>query len=261
MEKTAKLSFCTVTYNSEDKIKNLLDNLEDVTKNYNATIFVVDNGSSDNTIQIIKKYMKMYNNIRLLIPKENKGFGAGNNAVIDYIDSQYHVLVNPDIKISASSELDKMVIYMNEHPNVGLLSPKLLNIDGSVQKLYKYNPSVLDMALRFISPNIMKKRQAWFVHDETGYIKSGLIEHASGAFMFFRTSTFLDIEGFDERYFMYMEDADITRKVNEKSSAVFYPSAYVIHEWQRDSHKKLKNMLMTFTSMFRYFSKWGWKLF
>lgn len=260
MDKITKLSFCTVTYNSKDKIKNLLENLEDVTKSYEATIFIVDNGSSDNTIQIVKDYMNQYDNIKLVVPETNKGFGAGNNAVIKDINSQYHVLVNPDIKIPTSTELDKMVEYMNGHLDVGLLSPKLLNIDGSVQKLYKYNPSVLDMALRFISPNIMKKRQAWFVHDETGYTKSGLIEHASGAFMFFRSSVFLDIEGFDERYFMYMEDADITRKVNEESSAVFYPSAYVIHEWQRDSHKKVKNMFMTIASMYKYFCKWGWKI-
>ena len=115
------------------------------------------------------------------------------------------------------------------------------------------------MALRFISPKIMKKRQAWFVHEETGYTKIGKIGHASGAFMFFRTKVFKEIGGFDERYFMYMEDADITREVNRISKAIYYPNASVVHEWQRDSHKKIRFMIMTITSMVKYFDKWGWK--
>lgn len=261
MDKITKLSFCTVTYNSENKIKNLLDNLEDVTKKYNSTIFIVDNGSSDNTMQIVEDYMNRYDNIKLVVPETNKGFGAGNNTVIRDINSQYHILVNPDIEIRDEINLEKMVSYMNEHPEIGLLSPKILNLDGSVQKLYKYNPSVLDMLLRFISPKIMKKRQEWFVHGDTEYKKIGKIEHASGAFMFFRTKVFKEIDGFDERYFMYMEDADITRTVNVFSSAIFFPEASVTHEWQRDSHRKFKYTMMTIHSMVKYFNKWGWKLY
>lgn len=261
MKSSIKLSYCVVTYNNEDKIENLIDNLESVTPKVNPfNIYVVDNGSRDNTVRLVKNKAKNFNNIKLIIPDNNRGFGGGNNMVLQYLNSNYHILVNPDISISDSSQIKKMISYMENNKNIGLLSPKILNVDGTVQKLYKHNPSILDMALRFISPKIMPKRQLWFVHDETGYVKTGLIQHASGAFMFFRTNVFKDINGFDERYFMYMEDADITRKVNMVSKAFFYPDCYVTHVWARESSSNFRYTLMMLNSMRKYFNKWGWKI-
>lgn len=254
------LSLCTVTFNNEDNIEKFIRNVEEVLKGHESTLFIVDNGSTDNTIDVIKKLQCEFSNIKLRQPEFNKGFGAGNNFILKELSSDYHIVLNSDIIIDSYCELCKMIDYMNNHNEIGLLSPKLLNLDGTVQKLYKHNPSLLDMGLRFISPKIMTKRQAWFVHDESGYNQIGMIEHASGAFMLFRTSIFKDIQGFDERYFMYMEDADITREVNQISRAMYYPSSTITHEWQRDSHKKFKYMMMTFNSMKKYFMKWGWKI-
>lgn len=260
--KSSSLSFAIVTYNNEKEVSAIINNIENtVPSGYSSMIFVIDNGSSDETVSIIKKSQTNFKNIKLIIPSTNKGFGAGNNEVLMYLNSDYHILVNPDITISSSKEIEKMIKYMDRHGNVGLLSPNILNTDMSNQKLYKRNPTVFDMALRFLSPNLMKKRQAWFVHEETGYNKVGKIEHASGAFMFFRTKEFIKIKGFDERYFMYMEDADITRKVNINEEAIFFPYAYVVHEWQRESHKKKRYAIMTISSMFKYFNKWGWRFF
>lgn len=256
-----KISFCVVTYNNENSIKKLLLNIENSIPNFvSAKIFVVDNLSTDRTISIVKTIQKDFTNVKLIQSAVNNGFGAGNNQVLPFLDSDYHILINPDITISKEDTLNKMILYMQSHPSVGLLSPKILNVDGSVQKLYKHNPSVLDMALRFISPKFMKKRQSWFVHDETKYGQRGLIENASGAFMFFRTTTFKKVGGFDEKYFMYMEDADITRKVNQVSTAMFIPETVVIHEWQRNSHRKIKYIIIMIHSMTIYFKKWGWKL-
>jgi GT2 family glycosyltransferase len=260
-KKEYKVSFCTVTYNSRAEILRLIENIESLKISASSSeLFVVDNGSSDDTVKVVRELANEYNNIRLIVPGDNKGFGAGNNAVLPLLDSDYHILVNPDVHIESGEQINSMISYMNEHLEVGLLSPKILNVNGSVQKLYKRNPTVMDMALRFISPKLMKKRQAWFVHDETGYNASGRIEHASGAFMFFRTSVFKAIDGFDERYFMYMEDADITREVNAISIAIFFPGATVVHKWKRQSHSNLKFMWYTVRSMIQYFSKWGWKL-
>lgn len=261
-DKTKEISFCTVTYNSEKEIAQLIENIESLDSNlFYSRVFIVDNGSQDDTVNIVSRLLKIYSNLVLIRPDVNKGFGAGNNQVLDLINSSYHILINPDVRIPSSEVIDKMIKYMDTHSNVGLLSPKILNIDGSVQKLYRHNPTVLDMALRFISPNLMKKRQNWFVHAETGYVQRGVIEQASGAFMFFRTSLFKNIEGFDDRYFMYMEDADITRKVNNVSQAIFFPEVSVTHKWNRQNHSNLRFIGYTIKSMVQYFNKWGWKLF
>lgn len=255
-----EVSFCTVTYNSSSKIVDFVKNIESLKSNiFNKKIYVVDSGSTDGTVAIVEELCTKYDDVSLMTPSKNGGFGFGNNYVIPSLTSDYHVVINPDVEIPSTQTIDDMVLYMEQHKEVGLLSPKIMNTDGTVQKLYKHNPSILDMALRFISPNVMKKRQSWFVHDETGYTQIGTIDHASGACMFFRTTIFKKVGGFDERYFMYMEDADITREVNQVSKAVFYPKVSVVHEWQRESHKKFKYTMYTLKSMAKYFNKWGWK--
>lgn len=152
------LSFCTVTYNNEEQIRALIENIEkSIPHGVSTTIFVVDNKSSDKTVETVLQCQTSFSNIKLIQPESNNGFGAGNNEVLPYLNSKYHVLVNPDISIPSSKEIEKMMNYMNEHQEVGLLSPLILNSDGTIQKLYKRNPTVLDLGLRFISPNILKK--------------------------------------------------------------------------------------------------------
>lgn len=91
---------------------------------------------------------------------------------------------------------------------------------------------------------------------ETGYDKPFEVEYATGCFMFFRTEIFKQLKGFDEHIFLYLEDADITRRVNQISKTIFYPYNYVIHDWQRGAHKNLKLMWINVKSAIWYFWKW-----
>lgn len=82
------------------------------------------------------------------------------------------------------------------------------------------------------------------------------IENATGCFMLLRTDLLKKIGGFDDRYFMYFEDADLARRVNEVSKCVYFPNAVVNHVWGRESKRNLRLMLVHIDSMFRYFRKW-----
>lgn len=255
------VSFGVVVYNDQSNISDFVKNINSLNcDNFNFNIYVIDNCSTDNTARIVHHLTTKYTNLKLINAEKNRGFGAGNNLVLNRITSKYHIVLNSDIRIQSKEELETMINFMEGHPEVGLLSPKLVGMDGKLQKLYKHNPSVLDMALRFISPKVLKKRQAWFVHEETGYNNIGKIENASGAFMLFRTKIFKEINGFDERYFMYMEDSDITRTVNSKSTAIFFPKATITHVWSRANRRNPKYVLIMLKSMYKYFNKWGWKL-
>ncbi|MCT3026922.1 glycosyltransferase family 2 protein [Pediococcus parvulus] len=254
------LSLSIVTFNNEKKIEKLISNLTEILNgNISYKLYIIDNGSTDQTQMLVKKIKKNNKNIVFFDKKENLGFGSGHNSIISFLKSSYHIVLNPDIQISSFKEIEKMINYLEKNRNVGLLSPLILNEDGSIQRLYKYNPTIFDLFIRFVSPNFFKKRQEWFYRLDSGYNKIGHIDYASGSFMMFRTSIFKKINGFDERYFMYMEDADITRKVNRISDAVFFPTSAVTHEWQRASHKKIKYILISIESMLKYFNKWGWK--
>lgn len=254
------LSCCIVTYNNEDKIKKVIDNLINILDgNVNYKLYIVDNNSSDNTVKIVRGLQRINDNIVLVDKQNNLGFGSGHNSILPILNSEYHIVLNPDIYIESYTEIKKMITFLNKNKSVGLLSPLILNKDGSIQLLNKKAPTVFDLLIRFISPNFFKERQNLFVKLDTGYENINPIDYASGCFMIFRTEIFKKINGFDGRYFMYMEDADITRKVNEVSKAVFFPNGHIIHEWQRQSHKKIKYTFIAVISLCKYFNKWGWK--
>lgn len=255
------LSLSIVTFNNEDKIEKVINNLTKVlSNNIHYKLYIIDNGSTDETRKIVRKNERKNECITLINENRNLGFGTAHNGVIKLLKSKYHIVINPDVHVDSFEEIEKMIKYLEKNKNVGLLSPLILNENGTIQKLYKQSPTVFDLFIRFISPNFFPKRQAKFVRIASGYNKIGHIDYASGCFMMFRTNVFKQISGFDERYFMYMEDADITCKVNEVSEAIFFPKGVITHQWQRQSHKQVKYVLYSIESMFKFFNKWGWKL-
>ncbi len=256
--KKCNLSFAIVTYNNEKIITDTINSLvANIPEEYNYKVLVFDNDSNDNTVELIRG---LKGNIEVFELKQNLGFGYGHNQALNVIDSDYHFVVNPDILLEDKSQIRKMCTYLDENSEIGLLSPLIVYPDLRIQYLCKVNPTVFDMLIRRISPNFLKARQDRYVMKDTGYDKIMDLEYASGCFMAFRTSIFREIDGFDEDYFMYLEDADITRRTNEVSKCIFYPDARVVHAWERSAHKSLKFAIITMKSMITYFNKWGWKL-
>ncbi len=251
------LSIAIVTYNNSSIIENTVRSIvENIPNNYSYKLYIIDNNSIDNTLDIIKK---IDGNIEVIKLGVNKGFGYGHNEILDVINSRYHFVVNPDIKIENPDQIEKMITYLYKNKDVGMLSPLILSPDFSIQYLCKTNPTVFDMLIRRISPNIFRKRQNKYTMKETGYNKIFKLEYATGSFMVFRTDIYKKLKGFDDAFFMYLEDADITRRVNKISKAIFYPEARVIHIWERSAHKSYKFAKITVQSMIIYFNKWGWK--
>lgn len=259
MEEQLDLSLAIVTYNNaaiiEKTVKSIIENIP---KEKKYRLYIIDNNSSDNTLDIVKN---IKGNIEIFDLNVNNGFGFGHNKVLEYLNSKYHLVVNPDITLENQDQINKMLKFMDENPDIGMLSPLIVNTDFSIQYLCKTNPTVLDMLIRRISPNILPNRQDRYVLKDTGYNKTMNIDYASGCFLVFRTKVFQELKGFDEDFFMYLEDADITRRVNEVSKAIFFPDARVVHAWERGGHKSLKLALITIKSMRVYFKKWGWKIF
>lgn len=223
-------------------------------------IFLINNSPDNEKINCLFEKYKNDEKVQTLISK-NAGFGAGNNLALNLIHSDYHFVINPDIVIKDSNQIDKMINFMELHKEYGMLSPLIKFPDGSLQKLLKHKPTVLDMGLRFLNLPGFEKRREWFVNFPDGYNSVHDAENVSGAFMLFRTNILKSIHGFDENYFLYMEDSDITRKVNEISRTVFFPKAYVYHDWQRENTKSLRGIIHMLSSMTKYFNKWGWKFY
>lgn len=253
-----EISLAIVTYNNSKIIENTVKSiLTNIPKEYSYKLYIIDNDSKDNTLDLVRKTDE---NIEIIEIGTNKGFGYGHNAILDVINSKYHFVVNPDIEIENPEEIRKMVNHLEKNPDIGMISPLIVNPDLTIQYLCKTNPTVFDMLIRRISPNFFKKRQDKYIMKETGYNKIMRLDYASGSFMVCRTDIYKAIKGFDDRFFMYLEDADITRRVNQISKVIFFPDARVVHAWERSGHKSLKFAKITIQSMILYFNKWGWKL-
>lgn len=241
-----------VTFNNISTIVKTLETIFNETKDIDFKLYIVDNGSTDGTPEYIEKNFPQVTVIR---SGKNVGFGAGHNIVINSVESRYHAIINPDIVLNENA-IKKMADYMEENPDIGLLSPRICFPDGRDQILGKRNPRLKYLVasrLRGDEPSKLLREYAMLDSDLSKPIQ---IENATGCFMFLRTEILKNIGGFDDGYFMYFEDADLARRVNEISKCVYYPYAIVNHVWGRDSKRNFKLMCVHIDSMFRYFRKW-----
>lgn len=244
---------CIVTHNNMRTIKDTLDTLFEHTKDIDFRLYVVDNLSTDGTPEFIRKN---YPQVCLLEPMTNKGFGTGHNVVLPMLESKYHIVINPDI-ILKDNAIKKITDFFEANEDVGVISPKICFPDGREQILGKRNPQLKYLfASRLRNENEPGKLlREYAMLDEDLSVPCD-IENASGCFVAFRTALFKSIGGFDKRYFMYFEDADISRTAKKYSRVVYYPDAIVYHVWGRDSKRNLKLMRIHIFSMLKYFLKW-----
>lgn len=194
----------------------------------------------------------------------NSGYGRGHNQALEICsESRYHVVINPDI-IIAPTTIESLTAYLDDNPDIGMVCPKILNSNGTIQHLNKRYPTVFDLFIRRFLPEYLvsffRNRLDRYEMKDKGYDSLYDVEVMSGAFMVCRTDILRKLEGFDPRYFMYFEDFDLSRKFQKLGyRTVYFPSASVTHLWERAAHKKLKIALVFVVNMFRYFNKWGWK--
>lgn len=248
-----KITGCIVTYNNIATIDNALGSLLKCTE-VPFQLYVVDNGSTDGTVEHIKKN---YPEVTVIKSEKNLGFGAGHNLILDRLDSDYHAIINPDI-IVKDDVIAQLASFLNNNGDIGMASPEIRFPDGRMQILGKRNPCPAYLAASRLrgngEPSKLLREYAMLDCDLT---KPFDIENASGCFMFIRTKLFKEIGGFDKRYFMYFEDCDLSREVNQRCRTVYYPNATVYHEWGRESKKNYKLALIQIKSMLSYYRKWG----
>jgi GT2 family glycosyltransferase len=227
-------------------------------------LLVVDNSPTDELKKIFDDFQE-YDIDYYFNNGINVGFGQGHNFAISKVKKyDYHLVINPDIYFESKVILD-LIYYLNDNLDIGLIQPKILYPHGELQYLCKRNPTILALFIRGFIPNklasqgMFKLYMDWYEMRETRYDKIMDVCYLSGCFMLFRRQYLEEIGYFDENFFLYFEDADITMRMAEKYRTVFYPNTYIYHYWARGSHTSLKLTWVTIQSAFYYFSKYGWK--
>lgn len=219
-------------------------------------LIIIDHSQDDGLARI----WDSYSDVEYEHHPENKGFGAGHNIAIRKIMeiSDFHFIINPDVYFS-KNEIPKMISYMQAHIEVGLLMPKIINPSGELQYLAKLLPTPFDLLFkRFLPASWTAKRMDRFQLKFTDYQQIMNVPYLSGSFMLMRTPLLKEIGLFDERFFMYPEDIDLSRRFHRKYKTIYFPDAVITHKHEASSYKSAKMLWIHLSNMFKYFNKWGW---
>lgn len=252
IENSPFISAAIVTYNAEETVMPAIESIYKYTRRYPVNICVFDNASSDETVSLVKK-----SGLAQVVGLEkNEGFGAGHNEMLKHSMGKYHFVINPDITVS-SDVISDIADFMEENPDIVMCMPKILNSDGTEQKLPKEIPTFKRMFLGRLAPLSKRFKKIrddyiWADRDLTGVTD---IDFCSGCFFCIRSEAFKKLGGFDERFFMYLEDADMTLRAKKLGRVVIAPQFSVTHLWERESAKSLKYMLIHIDSAFKFIRK------
>lgn len=247
------LNISIVLYNTKvNIIVNLIKEL--VTNESVNQIYLIDNSPIKNN------EFEIFNSIYIFTGK-NLGYGGGNNLAIQKSindEIKYHLVLNSDIHIESHS-LYKLLDYLEENKDVGLIMPKVINEDGSTQLLPKLLPSPIDLLIRvfpFFKRFAKNRSRLYVLADHQN--KTLNVPIISGCFSLFRVDTLKKVGLYDEKFFMYFEDFDLSRRIHYKFKTIYYPEVSVIHTHERGAAKSFKLFKIFILSAITYFNKYGW---
>lgn len=241
-----------VNYNDYERAKNAIESVLEYTHGVRVKIYLVDNASKDGSAS---KLADEFPAVSVIFSDKNLGFGAGHNLVLPLIESDFHAIVNPDIILSGDI-LTELTLFMRKNTDIGMCTPAVRYTDDVPQHLPKRTPRLKYLiANRTPGKKWEETRRHYKMLDEDLSDVTD-VEFASGCFLFVRTALLKLAGGFDERYFMYFEDADLTRTLAKTARVVFYPFAYVYHDYTRTSAHSGRYLAIHVLSMFKYFWKW-----
>lgn len=259
-----KLSVCIVAFNNYEDIKTAISSMEKyVSPKLKKKIYIVDNGvavSPSLEVEEFRKYIKTVEDVSYIDTGSNLGFGRGHNQILDIIDSEYHAIVNPDI-LFCEDAFSKIITWMDENDEVGMVIPDIRDELGKRQLVYREELTVFDMFIRFFCKNLFPNRIRKNTLQDKDYSKPFQVPFGQGSFLVVRSTLFKQIGGFDDNFFMYVEDADLCKRINQVSKLMYFPGAKVIHKWEQGSHGNKILFKYHLNSMKYYFKKWGVKMF
>jgi len=250
-----------VSFNQRHDLEHLLPSLLQATSQIRAEILLIDNRSTDKTYEFVSHNYPM---VAIFKNLNKAGYGKNHNINLKRARGRYFVIMNSDMLVS-QDVFSSLLDFMEKHEKIGIVSPKILNEDGTVQGLNKRYPTLLDLFLRRFCPKAFqtyfKERLDYYEMRDIGYDHIYDVPFLSGSFMFCRTNLLKSIGSFNPSFFLYFEDADLCRRVQRTHRTVYYPYVSINHFWKRAAHNNLIYTLYFIRSAVIYFRKWGFRLY
>ena len=244
------ISATIVLYNEDTKtLQNTIDSFLAVP--LPKKLFLIDNSPNNKLSTIVK-----HSDVEYVFIGQNIGFGAGNNKVLTKIKdlSKYHLILNPDV-IFNKNIIETLITELKKHKDVSMIAPQVLYTNGKHQHTVRKYPSFFDLIIRKLK--ILKKRIHIQEYRNNDLSKPFFPDCIHGCFQLYKTPDFVALNGFDERYFLYMEDIDICKKIDTTGKKkLYYPNVSIMHVLKQGSSKKFKLFCYHLSSAVKYFLKW-----
>jgi GT2 family glycosyltransferase len=254
---TFELTAAIVTYrNPISQLRRAIESL--ARQQRRLQLVLVDNAGEADVAAIAEEYGAIY-----LQSPGNIGFGRAHNLAYERVRqlSPYHLVLNPDVHFDGPV-LERLLDVMAERPDVGVVMPKILYGNGATQYLCKRLPTPWNLVMRRFAPGfahgIFRRAMERYELRDYDYNQPMEPPTLSGCFLLLRNSVVDRIGLFDTRFFMYMEDVDLVRRLLTVSRALYYPQVAITHEYQKGSYRSGRLAWHHVLSAVKYFYKWGW---
>lgn len=224
------LSIIIVNYNVKEFLQNLLHSLHKAISNLSYEIIVVDNASDDGSVEFIRE---KFPQIKLITNQTNFGFSKANNIALEVSSGKFILLINPDTLVREDT-ITKMIEFLTNHPDAGLVGCKILNPDGSLQLACRRSfpgpwtsfCKVAGLSTLFPQSKLFAKYNLTYLDENSTHE----VDAISGSFMMMKREVYERVGGFDEQFFMYGEDLDLCYRIQKNGYKVYYyPGTQIIH--------------------------------
>ncbi len=242
------ISAAIVTYCDGKRAVNAVKSILEHTKRYPVKFYIFDNASTDGTAEMFGEF----ENVTVKKLNKNIGFGAAHNMILNEDMGKYHFVINPDITVEGDV-LSDIVDFLEQNNDIKMVMPQILNTDGSIQYLPKEVPTFK----RLFLGRLLKGVRDEFVWKNREIKTVTDVDFCTGCFFCINSETFKNVGGFDKRYFMYLEDADLTLRVKHEGRVVINPEISVKHLWERESAKSLKYLIIHTSSALKFLKRKG----
>ena len=224
------LSVIIVNYNVKEFLKNSLESIRKSSADLNVETIVVDNASSDGSVEEISE---KYPEVKLIKNQDNVGFGAANNQALEQAEGKYILLLNPDTIVKEDT-FTTLIKFLNEYPDAGIVSCKVLNPDGTLQLACRRSfPGPWTSFTKVTGLSTLFPKSRLFARYNLTYLDENEVNEVdaiSGSFMFLKKEVYDKVGGFDKRFFMYGEDLDYCYRIQSAGFKVYYvPLTEIIH--------------------------------
>jgi GT2 family glycosyltransferase len=253
-----QLTISVVTYNDFRFLEKLFESIKKI--KINKKVYIIDNSDKHSCRKIAEQFGFSYYHTG-----KNLGFSKAHNIALKEAvknGSKAHLILNPDVWFD-QNVVETLLDFLLSDNSIGIVTPKILNADGTLQYHCRLLPSPIDLiSRRFLNEKKLTKYLGYnkekYELRITGYNKIMEVPFIMACFLLIKTKTIKKVGLLDERFFIYMEDVDFCRRTFRHYKVMFFPHVEAYHFHNRASYKNKRTLFYHTISAIKYFNKWGW---